>query len=807
MKERPPRGELFASRHSIRTRMLLWTVGVTGFLLTVVVLWNYVTVRDQLKVEARNRAAFLAAGSADKIDAKLGPLQGLVQGFALTLQAQALDVPFARLRVVQDAALRDYPEIYGTAVALLPAKRPAAWPDAAPYAYRQRDALGYQNLDEGDHRYLGEDWFALPRYLDRGVWSEPYRWSNGVTMVTYSMPIQVPTPTGPVFAGVVTCDIDLAWLERTLADLPLGQRGYALLMTHNGTYISHPRKELVLTESVFSIAEARGSESLRETGQRMVSGSPGLIAWVSWTTAEDAWLAWQPLKTADWTMATVIPQAELRTEIQRLSRNVALVGATGLVLLTLAVWLVARSITRPVRALSAAAATLATGDLDAALPRPRGSDEIAQLTAAFGAMRDSLKRHIVDLAATTAARERTQSELRIAHDIQMDLVPKTFPIIPARTDLDLYALMAPAREVGGDFYDFFFLDHDRLVVAIGDVSGKGIPAALFMAVTRSFFRSAFKADPDPGRALARVSDDLSAGNESCMFVTLFCAVVRLVEGTVDFANAGHNAPLLVRYDGQMEWISRPHGTAAAVLSGAVYDSGRLTLAAGDTLLLYTDGVTEAMDSEYRQYGEERLASRMQSYRALACRECLGALVGDIRAHAAGAEQSDDITMLIFRRLLSSASDSARDEEGGLRLEIANHQDGLASALDRLDGFFATADPPPTPPYVVRLVLEELVTNIIKYGYPDHDTHCIQVVFRIGPPATMTIEDDGPPFNPLLDAPAPNLDAVTEERSIGGLGLHLVRTMTASLDYRREGRINRLDIVFPLAASLLPTEAS
>ncbi len=266
------------------------------------------------------RAAFLAAGSADKIDAKLRPLQGLVESITRILQAQALDLPFERLRVLQDTALRDYPEIYGTAVALLPAKRPAAWPDAVPCAYRQRAALGYQNLDEGDHRYLDEDWFALLRHLGRGIWSEHYWWSNGVKMVIYSMPIQVQvtTPTGPVFAGVVTCDIDLDWLDRTLADLPLGQGGYTLLMTHNGTYVSHPRKELALN-------------SLREAGQCMVSGCPGLIAWVSWTTAEAAWLTWQPLKTTDWTVAVSgrgDPPAAPRTSSPTVALTSHLIGAT-----------------------------------------------------------------------------------------------------------------------------------------------------------------------------------------------------------------------------------------------------------------------------------------------------------------------------------------------------------------------------------------------------------------------------------------------------------------------------------------------
>jgi sigma-B regulation protein RsbU (phosphoserine phosphatase) len=467
-------------------------------------------------------------------------------------------------------------------------------------------------------------------------------------MVTYSVPIHIESPDGLRFAGVVTCDIDLGWLDRTIANISLGKDGYGFLMSKNGTYISHPLKQIVFNESVFSIAEERGDPGLRRIGQGMISGVPGLIDFVSFARSEKSWLAWQPLKTADWIMGTIKSKEELRLSVLDLIRNEALVGLLGLTLLVIAVWLVAQSITGPVRELGKAAKTLASGDLEAELPIPHGRDEVAYLTKAFSAMRENLKRYIVDLAETTAAREKMNGELRIAHDIQMDLVPKTFPAFPNRDDMDLFAILDPAREVGGDFYDFFMLDQDHIVLAIGDVSGKGVPAALFMAVTRSFLRSEFRVEPDPGRTLSRVNDELSEGNDSCMFVTLFCAVVRLSDGYVHYANGGHNPPVRMCADGSLQWISTPHGPASGAMPGVEYATGNFLLNPGESILLYTDGVTEAMDPDKVLYGEDRLASCILGMGQPNCRNALGILMEDVRAHAAGAEQSDDITMLMFR---------------------------------------------------------------------------------------------------------------------------------------------------------------
>ncbi len=639
----PPRARL-------RNRLLLATVGMASLILSGILLWNYLSVRDRLSADAQIRARFLADGAADHIDVTLGRLQGLVDGMAISLNATALEMTLEQVRTLQEDALRRQPEIYGVAFAWLPEHRPTDWGAWVPFSYRDANGLAYRDISQDNRDYIGEDWFALPRFLERPIWTEPYIATTGVRMVTYSAPVHLPSPHGPVFAGVVTCDIELVWLDRLLADLPLGEHGYGLLMSRNGVYISHPVAAIAMQESVFSLADARDDPELRLVGQAMISGTPGMRAWIGWATKEKSWLAWGRLSTTGWTSAVLISQSALDREIATLTRLQALAGGAGLLLLVLAVGWVARSITRPITALSEAAPKIAAGDLDAPLPTPKGQDEIARLTAIFTAMRDRLKRYIADLEATTAARERINGELRIAHDIQMDLVPKTFPAFPARHDMDLSAIIQPAREVGGDFYDFILLDEDHIFLVIADVSGKGVPAALFMAVARSLLRAEAKLDRNPGLMLERLNDTLSEHNDACMFVTLFCALACLSDGKVIYANAGHNPPLWLHANGRIDWLEHPAGVAVGPIAGLRYDTGQIQLAVGDALLLYTDGVNEATDSDNQLFGNERLLERLRASQGLSCRATLDALLADILAHTGDAEQFDDITMMMFRRL-------------------------------------------------------------------------------------------------------------------------------------------------------------
>lgn len=789
---------MFNRRKSIQGRMLLWILSVSGLILASVIFWSYMTARNRLEQDIQDKARFLVEGAARQIDSHLGPLQGIIQGVAQTFETQQRSFTFAEVRALQTAILKKNAGILGMAVAFEPGMAPPGWKDYAAWAFREGDQLFYEDLSGELFLHTLDDWFMLPKYLERPVWSEPYDW-HGLLMVTYSVPFFWTDEQGNrQFVGVVTCDLSLGFLSQLLAELPLGKKDYAMLISQNGTFVTHPDQQLVLNESMFSLAQERRSPQMRIIGQRMIAGETALTDFISHVTQELSWLAYTPLRSADWTMAVMISRQAMQEAVMRLSQRQLLIGAVGMWVLFFAVALIARSISRPLERLEVAAVDLSRGNLNVTLPVPQGNDEVARLTQSFIVMRNNLRRYMSDLEVTTAARERMHSELRIAHDIQMSLVPKTFPPIPSRSDLDLYAALVPAREVGGDFYDFFALDENRLVLAIGDVSGKGVPAALFMAVTRSFLRSAFRSDSDTASVMDHVNRELVVGNDSCMFVTLFCAVLNLDTGTLEYVNAGHNPPLIRYPDGSMQWVAEPKGPIAGVVDDMKYPSGQLVLPPGALLLLYTDGVTEAMNVAQKLYGEDRLYAWLdKTDRTALCQDLTQSLLQEIRSFAGRAEQSDDITLLMVRKrprrkeLVSS----------GFEAQIKADLSALAPLLDQVDEFLEQRGIIDGRVFKVRLALEELLTNTIKYGCPSTGdkllAQCwIRVALQLEIPLLLVIEDNAAPFDPSLDAPTPSLDAPLDKRKIGGLGLHMLKEMGMELSYRREDNRNHMELRIP-----------
>ena len=323
-------------------------------------------------------------------------------------------------------------------------------------------------------------------------------------------------------------------------------------------------------------------------------------------------------------------------------------GFGGILLLALMITLIARSITTPLRALAAATEVIAKGDFDVSLPQVSGDDEVGALSSAFSTMKESLKDYIGRLTETTAAKERIESELKIAHDIQMGILPKIFPPLPDLDELDLFAVIEPAKEVGGDFYDFFQIDDIHICFIIADVSGKGVPASLFMAVARTLIKSTARKGITPDEILRRVNNELSADNENCMFATIFCGVLNLVTGELLYANGGHNPPVYIPKNGAASFFPSSGGLVVGVMEEAVYRCDRLPLVPGDRLFFYTDGVTEAMNPQDEQFSGERLLHGLSGIHETPVRETLYMILDAIHAHAGAAPQSDDITMMIVQ---------------------------------------------------------------------------------------------------------------------------------------------------------------
>ncbi|MBN1268415.1 MAG: SpoIIE family protein phosphatase [Kiritimatiellae bacterium] len=636
----------------IAARMALLIIAGAGVILGAIIGYSYITARRLLEEELQDKACFLAAATAGRIEPIQRAVEKVVEGLATQLERSPASTE-EMYELIETAVARNK-EVYGSAIALRldeDGRRPPA-----PYVCRSREPGGgplRMDLAEGGYAYEVWDWFTMPRDMARPVWTEPYfdEGAGNILMVTYSVPFRAPGGAN-AFLGVVTGDVSLEWLTDLLAALPLGQSGYAFLISGNGTYISHPMREMIMNETLFSAAQRVNQPAMREVGRRMVRGETGFTHCVGLLTHKDAWLAYAPVPAAGWSIGLMFPKEELLAKVLSLSHVLTAVGLAGFAMLLAVALVIARSITAPLRQLEAATRTLSTGNLDAILPVIPGDDEVAHLSASFDTMRADLKHHIEELQRTTAAKERIESEIHIARTIQMSLIPRSFPPFPQRHDLDLYAMLEPAREVGGDFYDFFMNEENRLCLVIGDVSGKGIPAALYMAVARTFIRWIWREEPDPAAMLTRLNAELARENEENMFVTLFCARVNLSTGECDYANGGHNPPFILHADGRVELVRKVKGAVVGGIEEMTFEEGRLALAPGDTLFMYTDGVTEAMDPAGKLSGEEWAIRRLEAASRETCKSVLSDMLAAVRAYAADAEQADDITMMAFRYLRS-----------------------------------------------------------------------------------------------------------------------------------------------------------
>ena len=326
-------------------------------------------------------------------------------------------------------------------------------------------------------------------------------------------------------------------------------------------------------------------------------------------------------------------------------RNIFIGFFVGIVLAVSGlVFFLSRMITKPIETLARGSEAIGQGNLDYKVEISTG-DELEDLANSFNKMTSDLKGYTAELRRTTAEKERIESDLRIAGEIQASMLPRTFPPFPNRKEVDIFATIEPAKEVGGDFYDFFFVKENKLCFLIGDVSGKGVPAALFMAATRTLLKNEALRDISPGEILSQVNNTLCPDNDACMFATIACAILNTETGEVELSNAGHNPPLIYRGNRGFEFIDVPKGIAAGVIEDTGYDKIKLTLKPGDIIFLYTDGVTEAMNPEGELFSEERLRQCLSELKPKDAENVINLVRAEITTFVREALQADDITML------------------------------------------------------------------------------------------------------------------------------------------------------------------
>jgi sigma-B regulation protein RsbU (phosphoserine phosphatase) len=626
----------------IAFKLILLCCASSTFIFLVIFGYTYRFSRNTIEKDTRERAETLARNAVYHIESILNGVENVPEGMASVLENCSLSRE-EMLRMLR-ASVTDNPEIYGAMLAFEPYDLNRKTRFFAPYFYKHDGKI--LATDPNSRAHFEWDWYQAPKRLHKPVWTEPY-FDTGfgkIIMSTYSVPVYRIVRGKKMFRGVVTADISLEQLSDIVSSIRILQTGFGILISKNGTFITHPDKNLIMKETIYSLAKKRADPRLREIGESMLAGRSGFAPFPILAAGKPSWVYYAPIPSSKWSLAVVFPEDELAVDIIALQRMVILLGSAGLALLFLAVILIARSITRPLTAMAAATGAIASGNLDVELPEVRTRDEVGKLTESFLTMKTSLKDYIREVAESAAERQKITSELNIAREIQMNILPRTMPDLSGQAGYALHAHIEPAREIGGDFYDFFPLDGTRLCFVIADVSGKGVPAALFMAMSMTLLKATAREGFSPEKILSRVNDELSRDNDVNMFVTVFCGILDIATGEVAFANAGHNYPLVMKPD-DVTWLKTVNGPALGVLEGAAYRLESLTLGRGETLFLYTDGVTEAMNAGEELFGDERLLQCLRSFPGTSPREVTETVIETVRNFAAGAPQSDDITVM------------------------------------------------------------------------------------------------------------------------------------------------------------------
>ena len=572
-----------------------------------------------------------------------------------------------------------------------------------PYAINV-DSVGIETRVIGDkqHDYLKAEWFNEVLKSDSCYWSKPFFDSvDSITpLVSFLHPIH--DKQGKIVA-VVGADLALDWfsakavqgmnykgenikvfvgneIDKDSLDggiLNWADRKWRFL-THNfiidsdGTYIAHPQNERVIKENYFKLAAETPDTIDDHIGCQMVAGKKGFYGkdFLHPQTFEffdldnvSAYLFYEPVPHTNWSIALAVPGFMVYFMSIGTGVIMLLLIFLGLVVVRIVGRIIIKQTTKPLSQLAESAKEVAKGNFSAPLPKIKHNDEVKLLRDSFEGMQHSLSEYVEELKETTASKAAIENELQVAHDIQMSMLPKIFPPYPERNDIDIFGSLTPAKDVGGDLFDFYIRD-EKLFFCIGDVSGKGIPASLVMAMTRSLFRNISAHVSQPHQIAEALNNALADGNETSMFVTAFIGVLDIATGCMRYCNAGHNPPLIMGRE--VSLLPCQPNVVLGLMDGLEFELQEIQLEPQTTVFLFTDGLNEAEDITQAQFGDERIVSQLEALRAEGKNkpdEIVGSMSDAVHAFVGDAEQSDDLTMLAIEwRPLGCAYSDSRSEK-------------------------------------------------------------------------------------------------------------------------------------------------
>ena len=700
----------------------------------------------------------------------------------------------AKLYDAQKKLLNLNPNILGAAVAYNPNSSRMKGRKSAAFAYRDdRDSTSIytKQLNNKKYDYLNQEWFTKPCEEGKGTWSEPYqdKGNSNVPMITYSLPLV--DKGGEVYA-VMTADMGIGWLNELATQTDdsffdiINQNGEVtcFMATAEGTIVAHTDTTLVLNENIedYFKKQTKDNEMVYSKEEEFNSR----IKLYSDHENHMQIVVFKRLKSNGWVMGAIIPFKVIMGPVNDFIIIFVVLMIIGLLIVGLVCRATIRRITKPLRIFADSADEIAKGNFMAELPKIKTKDEMFRLRNSFETMQLSLVRQIEKTKAVNAEKGRMEGELQTARSIQMSMLPKTFPPYPDRDDIDIYGQLVPAKEVGGDLFDFYIRD-EKLFFCIGDVSGKGVPASLLMAVTRSLFRTVSSHESQPARIMATINESIAEDNDSNMFITLFIGVLDLPTGRLRYTNAGHDAPLLI---GKMNTGKLPcdPNLPIGVEENWKFTAQEAVIDSGTIIFLYTDGLTEAENIYYDQFQEERIIEtiRLSEHKP---QQLIQSMTEAVRQFTDQAEQNDDQTMLAIQY--------TKEQDKNARLcrsiTLSNNIDEVPQLAEFVDEFCETIGVDMSIAMSLNLALEEAVVNVMEYAYPAGTKGNVNIEAKANDQRLkFVITDWGTPFDPTAKTEV-DTTLSAEERPIGGLGIHLVRQIMDSINYERTDGKNVLTL--------------
>ena len=626
---------VFTSSFSLRLSLYILLATTSIFLLAFIV--AYRTARQQVENEIVDHAQVALDNTILQISTILHEVETTVASTSLLVE-EHLSIP-EEVGDIPRKLLEENQHIIGSTIAFEPNFYTDKGVYFAPYAYREGADITTKQLGSEEYPYHTMAWYAAAKSDGVARWCEPYNDRGGAEMLitTYSYPLR--DATGEVYA-ILTADISIERFAEEVKAIRPYPDAYNFMISRHGAFLAHSRHEALLNETIFDNAKRFKEAKLTELAIRMTNLERGVCLYNRDNT--EYYVLYAPVQNTGWSIAVVCPYVNIFSGIYDLRNTIIAIFVLGITLIVILSYFTIRRLTHPLNRLTKSAEEIASGNFEMTTPKVNSRDEMRRLRDAFEDMRMSLITYIDELRTTTALKERMESDLRIAREIQLGMLPKDSEI--TTTGIDIASRLIPAREVGGDLYNFFVRD-GKLYFIVGDVSGKGVPAALLMSVICRMFRSIAQADITPAAIMSMLNNTLAEGNDSNMFCTAFIGILDIASGTMTYCNAGHNPPMIYGESHKAKMIAADSNIPLGVISNFDFSNEELHIERGAKLFVYTDGITEAMNTSNELYGDERLINILNNNTQLSSQQVAETILEDILSFSRGCIQNDDITLL------------------------------------------------------------------------------------------------------------------------------------------------------------------